>query len=174
MDKTVLTYQVLIYFRKSHPSPQPTWLRAQPGLPDFSWHNTPKRWKMYQIAIKLSNAIEIYQMAVKYSDLFHSKTLQNLPNFGFLVWKYTIWQPWCSPAHKRAPNHAPSPLPPSTFIGFSRKKFHTVGKHLFWDWMCSIMLLSRPLRVQAFVLGPIWRQTKSLLKSACHGVPIQI
>jgi hypothetical protein len=32
-------------------------------------------------------------MAIKYTNIFHSKTLQNLPKFGFLVLKYTIWQP---------------------------------------------------------------------------------
>jgi hypothetical protein len=32
-------------------------------------------------------------MARKYTDSFHSKTLQNVPKFGFFVWKYAIWQP---------------------------------------------------------------------------------
>jgi hypothetical protein len=33
-------------------------------------------------------------MVIKYTKIFHSKTHQNLPKFGFLVWKQTIWQPW--------------------------------------------------------------------------------
>jgi hypothetical protein len=33
------------------------------------------------------------QVSIKYTDIFHIKTLQNLPKFGFLVWKQTIWQP---------------------------------------------------------------------------------
>jgi hypothetical protein len=34
---------------------------------------------------------------IKYTSIFfHCKTLQNLPKSGFLVWKYTIWQPWWS------------------------------------------------------------------------------
>jgi hypothetical protein len=33
-------------------------------------------------------------MALKYINIFPSKALQNLPKFGFLVWKETIWQPW--------------------------------------------------------------------------------
>jgi hypothetical protein len=37
-------------------------------------------------------------MAVKYSSIFHSKALQNLPKLGFLVWKQTIWQPWSAPS----------------------------------------------------------------------------
>jgi hypothetical protein len=34
------------------------------------------------------------QVSIKYTYIFHCKTLQNLPKFGFLVWKQTIWQPW--------------------------------------------------------------------------------
>jgi hypothetical protein len=33
-------------------------------------------------------------MVIKYTNNFHSKTIQNLPKLGFLVWKQTIWQPW--------------------------------------------------------------------------------
>jgi hypothetical protein len=32
-------------------------------------------------------------MAIKYTNTFHCKSLQNLPKFGFLVWKYALWQP---------------------------------------------------------------------------------
>jgi hypothetical protein len=39
-------------------------------------------------------------MAIQYSSSFNCKTLQILPKSGFLVWKYTIWQPcswqWCT------------------------------------------------------------------------------
>jgi hypothetical protein len=35
------------------------------------------------------------QVPIKYTNICHCKTLQNLPKFGFLVWKQTIWQP-CS------------------------------------------------------------------------------
>jgi hypothetical protein len=41
----------------------------------------------------MPNDRKILQMTIKYSSIFHSKTLQNLPNLGFLVWKQTIWQP---------------------------------------------------------------------------------
>jgi hypothetical protein len=34
-------------------------------------------------------------MTLKYTNIFHFKALQNLPKLGFLVWKYTIWQPCC-------------------------------------------------------------------------------
>jgi hypothetical protein len=34
-------------------------------------------------------------MAIKYINIFQSKALQDLPKFGFFVWKETIWQP-CS------------------------------------------------------------------------------
>jgi hypothetical protein len=33
-------------------------------------------------------------MVIKYTNIFLSKTLQNLPKLGVLVWKQTIWQPW--------------------------------------------------------------------------------
>jgi hypothetical protein len=33
-------------------------------------------------------------MDIKYINIFHSKSLQNLPKLVFLVWKYTIWQPF--------------------------------------------------------------------------------
>jgi hypothetical protein len=33
------------------------------------------------------------QMAIKYTNIFHSKTLQNIPKLGFLLCKYTLWQP---------------------------------------------------------------------------------
>jgi hypothetical protein len=38
-------------------------------LPDFSWHNIPKRGKIYQITTTLPNGHKIYQMTVKYSKL---------------------------------------------------------------------------------------------------------
>jgi hypothetical protein len=41
----------------------------QPGLPEFSWHNIPKRWKRYQIITTLPNEHKVYQMAVKCSKL---------------------------------------------------------------------------------------------------------
>jgi hypothetical protein len=34
------------------------------------------------------------QVSIKYTNIFHCKTLQNLPKFGFSAWKQTIWQPW--------------------------------------------------------------------------------
>jgi hypothetical protein len=33
------------------------------------------------------------QVSIKYSNIFQCKTHQNLPKFGFLVWKQTIWHP---------------------------------------------------------------------------------
>jgi hypothetical protein len=31
---------------------------------------------------------------MKYINIFHCKTLQNLHKFGFMVWIQTVWQPW--------------------------------------------------------------------------------
>jgi hypothetical protein len=56
----------------------------------------------YQNGKNIPNINKIYQMAPKYGRtaikniptyIFQSKTLQNLPKWGFLVWKYAIWQP---------------------------------------------------------------------------------
>jgi hypothetical protein len=62
------------------------------GLPDFSWYNIPKRGKIYQMTTKytkwpknVSNGRNIDQMDIKYTNIFHYKTLQNLPKLGFLV-----------------------------------------------------------------------------------------
>jgi hypothetical protein len=33
-------------------------------------------------------------MAINYPTFSNSMALQNLPKLWFLVWKYTIWQPW--------------------------------------------------------------------------------
>jgi hypothetical protein len=40
---------------------------------------------IYHLVIKRSNC-------PKNAIILHCKTFQNLPNFVFLVWKYTIWQ----------------------------------------------------------------------------------
>jgi hypothetical protein len=39
-------------------------------------------------------------MALKYINIFPSKAIQNLPKFGSLVWKETIWQTWSQPPKK--------------------------------------------------------------------------
>jgi hypothetical protein len=74
------------------------------GLPDCSWFNIPKRlkiytkWpqniphdhKIYHMTTKYSKFLKIYQMVVKYTHIFLSKALQNIPKLGFLACKYTI------------------------------------------------------------------------------------
>jgi hypothetical protein len=44
------------------------------GLPDFLWHNLPKRTKIYQIATKLPNVHKIYHSAVIYYNCPHKIT----------------------------------------------------------------------------------------------------
>jgi hypothetical protein len=58
---------------------------SETGLPDFSWYNIPKRKqilissdKMYKIDVKYLD-----QMVIKYTNISHCKSLQNLPNSGF-------------------------------------------------------------------------------------------
>jgi hypothetical protein len=79
---------------------------SRSGLPNFSWNNLPKLWKKltkfprnYQMAIKYTKWLQktyIFQMATKYTQIFHSKAFCNTyTKVGiFFAWKYTIWQPW--------------------------------------------------------------------------------
>jgi hypothetical protein len=48
------------------------------------------------MAIKYTEWADIFTERPKftYTNIVRCKTLQNWPKLGFLVWKYTIWQPW--------------------------------------------------------------------------------
>jgi hypothetical protein len=70
----------------------------QAGLPDFLG---PKTGKIYQMTTNYTKRLlfipydqKIFQMVIKYNNIFHSKALQILPKLVFFVSKYTIWQPW--------------------------------------------------------------------------------
>jgi hypothetical protein len=61
----------------------------------FSWYILPKREKYTKMTTKHTKwpyVCKIFEMAIKFTNIFRCKTLQNLPKLGFLVWKYTIWQ----------------------------------------------------------------------------------
>jgi hypothetical protein len=49
-----------------------------PNIP--KWKNIPNDYKPYQIAI---NGRKI--LVIKYTNIFHSKALQNIPKLGYLV-----------------------------------------------------------------------------------------
>jgi hypothetical protein len=68
----------------------------------------------------MPNGSNIFQMAIEYTNFFHSKDLQNLPNFGFLVRKYTIWQ-LCSRASRQEAGR-PLLLPQFWRVAKSSKK----------------------------------------------------
>jgi hypothetical protein len=51
------------------------------------------------------NGRKVDQTAIKHTDIFHYKSLQNLPKLGFLVLKYAIWRPW-SMTDEYAPGRA--------------------------------------------------------------------
>jgi hypothetical protein len=62
------------------------------GLPDFFWYKIPKREKINQITTNytkcpknITKHLKMDQMTINYTNIFHSKTLKNLPKFGFLV-----------------------------------------------------------------------------------------
>jgi hypothetical protein len=84
--------------------------RSEAGLPDFSWHNIPKREQIYQITTKYLDQMIIkctkrpYNRpnGINYTNIYHWKTLQYLPKFNFLfIW---VWQP-CSEAQKPSDRH---------------------------------------------------------------------
>jgi hypothetical protein len=54
-------------------------------LSDFSWYNIPKREKIYQKTIKFTKWRQNVPNGQKYTNIFHCKTLKNLPKFGFLA-----------------------------------------------------------------------------------------
>jgi hypothetical protein len=60
--------------------------------------NVPNDHKLYQTIIKYSKARKIFQMAIKYSIVFESKDLQNLPKWDFWFENKPSgnpgWQPW--------------------------------------------------------------------------------
>jgi hypothetical protein len=70
---------------------------SEPGLPDWPCYNIPKREKMYQITVNLPNGHKItikytklpqniqkgHLTALKYTNPFHCKTLENLPKLVF-------------------------------------------------------------------------------------------
>jgi hypothetical protein len=61
------------------------------GLPDVSWHIVPKRVKSILHKLPLNfqtiHVGKIDQMTVKYTSIFYSKALQNLPKLGFFCLK---------------------------------------------------------------------------------------
>jgi hypothetical protein len=59
-----------------------------------TWENIPNHSNMSKWPWNIPNDSSIFQITIKDTSIFQSRTLQNLPKFGFLVWKQTIWQPW--------------------------------------------------------------------------------
>jgi hypothetical protein len=61
------------------------------GLPDFSWHNIPKRLKIYQIATKIPNDHNIFPMAREYIyQLFPFQGPPKFTQFGIFGLKIYI------------------------------------------------------------------------------------
>jgi hypothetical protein len=93
--------------------------------------------KYAKLPPNIPNGHNIYQMAlnrthfIKYTNIFHCKTLKNLPKLGFLVWKYTIWQP-CSVGE-------------CLLWGNTRKvqKYRTFLATLFHGWDCALILTKK-------------------------------
>jgi hypothetical protein len=71
----------------------------------FSVHYVKQKWgKKYTkltakytkrpLSTYLHQMASKYRMVIKYTKVFHSKAFNSIPKLEFLVWKYTIWQPW--------------------------------------------------------------------------------
>jgi hypothetical protein len=61
------------------------------GLPDFSWHNAPKRGEIYQTTRNLTSYLNIYQIVI-----MHSKWALNIPTFSIQIPSkiYPNWDFW--------------------------------------------------------------------------------
>jgi hypothetical protein len=67
-----------------------------PTVARFFLVHATQTGKMYQMNKKYSeipNVDKIFQMAIKYINIFQSEAIIIFPKLGFLVWKQTIWQP---------------------------------------------------------------------------------
>jgi hypothetical protein len=102
------------------------------------YQNGEKYTKLHTTKCTLSipNGCKIHQMCVKYTNALHCKTLQKLPKFGFLVWKYAIWQPWSSPRRFNRNNSLRTYLRPGTDViilkRFSQKNQRNKAK--LWNF----------------------------------------
>jgi hypothetical protein len=56
--------------------------------------NVPKDHTITKWPLNVTKGRKVFQMAMLYTNIFHLKAPQNIPKFGYLVWKYNIWQPW--------------------------------------------------------------------------------
>jgi hypothetical protein len=86
------------------------------GLPDFIWSKHTKTEKIYQMTANytkrpciIPNGHKLYQTAVKYTNIFHSKALQNTPKTGFFGLKInhlaTMWSGIILRSKSEFPNH---------------------------------------------------------------------
>jgi hypothetical protein len=84
LNDTIVTFLLCMYMCKPQKIFVSAWIRVarffllQYSKTGESIPNYPRQYT------KLPEAI--YQMAIKYTNIFHSETLQNLPKFRFLVW----------------------------------------------------------------------------------------
>jgi hypothetical protein len=66
------------------------WKQGCQIFPDTIYQNEGKIPYYHNITkwpYNIPNDRKMFQMTIKYTSIFLSKALQNLPKFGFLVWK---------------------------------------------------------------------------------------
>jgi hypothetical protein len=76
-------------------------------------------------------------MVIKYTKIFHSKTLQNLPKLGILVWKQTIWQPWQWPKWRKFAESGHSGCEEPSFSGQARTTAFFDSLNFFLSLQCD-------------------------------------
>jgi hypothetical protein len=72
--------------------------------------NIPNYRIIYQKTLNILNCRKIDQVAIKYTNIFRCKTLQNLTKLRFFISKYAIWQPRWDHFFTNASGHTVSPL----------------------------------------------------------------
>jgi hypothetical protein len=85
-------------------------------------------------------------MGITYSNIFHSKALQNFFKLGFLVWKYNIWLP------------LPRPYKNHTYM------YMYIQNHIHWKLRISFSAVFSKRRHFCFVLLKPLKPMPSSLK----------
>jgi hypothetical protein len=59
--------------------------KVQTGSNPKHGENLCTKWLLYQMSTTIPNGRKIFQIAINYANVFHSKALHNVPKLGFLV-----------------------------------------------------------------------------------------
>jgi hypothetical protein len=99
---------------------------CRPGLPDYSWHNTPKRGKIHQITTKLPNAHQIYTTVINYSKYSEYIATFSIPRSSKI---YPNWYFWS----EKKPSGNPGFQFPLVWL--CRTFAKNLLKNFIWKWI---------------------------------------